>query len=169
MDFWQYLMLAAVVASLWLGRWNGTCWALALAYFAVQAWWLIAGTLQPGDLFMVDLVTVLLIYCKAIARDTECIEYRSGWHQLQCFMLAPTAWDRIILASFAALVWPLYVLNLDDFARWYALWGVSMAQLAVAGGEALIDRRKAKAPASIPGNPSSGLQFASMGPWQWST
>lgn len=168
MDFWQFLLLAAVCANLWAGRRNGTSWALALAYFAVQGWWLLNGRrpLEPGDLFMVDLVTIVLIFCKAVARDLEPCDYRDVWQHLRCFLLAPTPVDRIILASFPVLVWPAYVVTADP---WWWLYGVSMLQLALAGGEGLSERRQAKAPEDEPDTPSSGLMFAWAGAERWST
>lgn len=150
-------MLAVAAASLWLGRWNGTCWALALSYFVVQAWWLLnsGAPLYPGDLFMVDLVTVLLVYCKTIARDKEC-EFETGWDHLKCFLMAPTPRDRIVLAIFP-LMWAAYVLRIDETTRWWALYWLSMLQFLIAGSEAIDTRRKAKAPRTDPDIPSSGL------------
>lgn len=173
------LMLIAASASLVLGRWNVTCWALALAYFAVEAWvwlasplwpaWPVPPTLRPGDYFMVDIVTVLLITCKTIAlQPREADNYHSGLEHLKLFLAAPTFCDRLILGVFMLAVWPGYVIHLDNFPQWHFLWGAAMAQFIIAGGEALHRRRSAKAPSRKPDSPSSGLPkvaWARAGPW----
>lgn len=164
----QYLMLAAVIASLWLGRWNATSWILAGSYFATQAWFLVVGVVNPGDMFMLDLTAVLLIYCKAIARDERCEEYRGGWDQFICFLYAPTLCDRAILTVFP-LMWLAYVLKISDHARWWSLFALAMLQFLFAGHEALTRWRQEKRARQDPDSAASGLQFAWAGAQRWST
>lgn len=152
------LFLAAAL-SLWLGRWNATCWALAFALLIVEAGYDLFGTLGADVLFMVDLMTVTLICAKTAARADECV-YLSGWHQLRCFLMSPTKWDRLILAIFPLAVWPAYVLNLSDHSRWWLLWAAALAQFLIAFTEAIEARRSAKA-LDLPDTSESGpLAFA---------
>lgn len=168
MDFWQYLMLAVVVVSAAMWRWNATSAALAFSYFAVQGWYLIDGPMDVGQLFMIDVFTIALIYCKAIA-NCERDEFCDGWDQLRCFLTSPTRMDRAILAIFPLGIWTAYVANIDEFARWYWLYAASLLQFLLAGCEALHEWRRAKASEAEPDTPSSGLMFALARAERWST
>lgn len=177
------LMLAAACVSLALGRWNVTCWALALAYFVVEAWVWIASpsfpawpvppgmnVMEVGDYFMIDVVTVLLITCKTIALQPRGDDrYHSGMEHLRLFLSSPTFCDRLILGVFVFAVWPGYVIHFTSFNQWHMLWGAAMAQFIIAGGEALHRWRSAKAPSAAPENPSSSglpkVAWARAGPW----
>jgi hypothetical protein len=168
MDFWQYLMLAVAVVSALAWRWNATAAALAFSYFAVQLWWLLAGNgMDAGELFMIDLFTAALIFCKAIARCEE-TEFKNAWHQFRCFARSPTVADRAILAVFPVM-WIIYVLTISEYSRWWLLYVLAMGQFLLALGEAYAERRKAKAPIPEPDIPSSGLMFAAPRAWRWST
>lgn len=165
----QYIMLAAAVLSGLAWRWNATSAALAFSYFATQAWWLVAGrTLGSDDLFMIDVFTIALIYAKAISRCAE-QDFGSGWHQLRCFLRAPTMCDRIILALYPLGIWTAYIANVSDFSRWWLLYLWSMIQFMIAGSEALFEWRSAKAPFDEPDIPSSGFMFAVARAGRWST
>jgi hypothetical protein len=163
MDFWQSLMLAAAVLCALAWRWNATAAALAFSYFATQAWWLIAGRpLDAGEMFMIDVLTASLIFCKAIARSPADGDFKTAREHLRRFLSAPTLADRIVLACFP-LMWASYVLTISDFARWYVLYGLAMAQFLAALSEAVSEWRKAKAPVSEQDTPSSGLMRVAWG------
>lgn len=174
----MYVMLAAAVLGIlgpvWrvtvehLGGprapWNATWAALGLAYFITQGWYLLEKSsgreLSVGDLWMIDVLTVALVFCKAIARCPD-QEYRTARQHLRCMVAAFTVPDRAVVAIFP-LMWLVYVLRIDDFSRWWVLYGLAMAQFLVAGGEALNEWRKARVPADEPDTPSSGLMFAAV-------
>jgi hypothetical protein len=162
-------MLVAAVLSALAWRWNATSAALAFAYFVTQGWFLIAGRgLDAGELFMIDVFTVALIFCKAIARCPD-QDFLTGWQHFRCFLRAPTKCDWVVLGLFP-LVWLAYVLTIGDGARWWALFWLSMLQFAAAGHDAFTEWRKAKrAGSGAPGTPSSGLQFALARAGGWST
>jgi hypothetical protein len=168
MSFQAILLLVAAGLSAAAWRWNSTSAALAFAYLAAQvAWWSGGRVIDVGELFLIDMFTITLIMCKAIVRCPD-QDFRTGWEHLRCFVSAPTRWDWIVLAIFP-LVWGAYVANVSEYARWWALYGLAMAQFLAAGGEALIEWREAKRAASRGREPpSSGLAFAA-GHWRWST
>jgi hypothetical protein len=140
---------------------------LAFAYFATQGWYLIAGFgFDAGEMFMIDIFTIALVFCKATARCPD-VEFRTASHHLRCMIAALTPCDRIVLGIFP-LVWIVYVLTISDFARWWLLYALSMAQFVATGAEAYTEWRKAKA-SSEPDIPSSGLMFAVARAGRWST
>lgn len=153
----MYLMLVAAVFSALAWRWNATSAALAFAYFASQAWWIIAGGCDVGGLFMIDVTTIALIFCKAIVRCPD-TEFRSARHQLRCMVAAFTVQDRIVLAIFP-LAWVGYVLRIDELARWWILYGLSLLQFIAAGWEAFGHWRRDSADKGEPEEPP-GLMFA---------
>lgn len=163
----MYLMLAAALASALAWRWNATSAALAFSYFASQGWWLIAGTCDVGVLFMIDVATVALVFCKATARCPDA-EFASARHQLRCMAAALTRADRVVLGLFP-LIWLAYVLRIDEFARWWILYGLAMLQFAAAGWGALSEWRRCRAPRDEPDVPPSGLMFAAAGNRRCST
>lgn len=179
----QYLMLAAAVVSGLAWRWNATSAALAFGYFATQALYLIVQygdvqhlaaslvhgmpaafperTLEPGQLFMIDVAVIALIFCKAVARCPE-VQFRNMRHQLRCMVESFAIGDRIVLGCFP-LMWAAYALHLSGFARWWALFALAMIQFAAAGSDALTEWRLSKAPRDKSDTPSSGLMFAVAG------
>lgn len=156
----MYLMLAAAVFSALSWRWNPTAAALAFAYFTTQLWWLLSGRgLDAGEMFMIDVLVVGLILCKAITRCPD-MEFVDFLDQLRCFLLSPTLADRIVLGIFP-LMWAVYVLRIDEHNRWWTLFALAMAQFIAAGGESLSEWRKANAPNHESDIPSSGsLRYA---------
>jgi hypothetical protein len=113
--------------------------------------------------FMADIAVIAAIYiCKHEERNLR--PYRNAWHQLQCFLLERSLWDRIVLCIFP-LAWIAYIANIDAYYRYWTLWVLAVAQFLAAGGEALhswIDGRKANASISPPEPPSSGLELCAV-------
>jgi len=169
-------MLAAAVASVvlcfWKGFRNATCGALALAYFAAEGWYWIDGPRTVGDLFMLDVVTILLITCKTIARHPRIEPFRDGIDHLAAFLAAPTFADRLILGLFILAVWPAYFME-PGTARWFMLWGATIAQFIIAGGESLhnyaLHRREAKSLSKEPEEPPGPYRIAWAGVETWQT
>lgn len=163
----MYVMLAAAVLSALAWRRNATSAALAFSYFASQLWWIIAGTCDVGVMFMIDATTIALVFCKAIVRCPD-EDFRTAAEHFRCMVAAFTHGDRLVLAIFP-LMWCVYVAQIDEFTRWYALWALAMAQFAAAGADAFMDGRRARVSRSEPDIPSSGLQFAHARVGRWST
>jgi hypothetical protein len=73
-------------------------------------------------------------------------------------------WDRWITASYVLAVWPLYVVAIDPWAKWWALYAILVSQFALAGGEAIQSmlgekkRRQDRPPGGV-----NGLAFAGAG------
>ena len=160
------VLLLTGAATLAIGWRNVTCWALAFAWVVVFAWSAIEAPqpLGPGDLFLVDIITIFLIACKTVARHPGC-EFEQGWDQFWCFISAPTFADRLILGLFVLVVWPAYVFGLG----WFALWGAAMAQFLIAGGEACHQfhiRRRGQGVVHVPDPPGPlKIAWASVEPW----
>lgn len=134
---------------------NLTAAALVGAYLLVQGAWAAGVVFDYGMMFMVDITVVAFICCKTInACPKE--DFTSIWHQLRCCWTYHTPWDRAILAVFAFGVWPAYVANIGEFARWWILWVLAVTQFLLAGAESFLIWRRAKASCSDPGTPSSG-------------
>lgn len=183
MTFAMWLMLAAALLSaagpLWnvtlgplLGMrrlpWNATQLALAFNYFASQGWWLIAGDVDIGVMFMIDVTSVAFIFCKATARCQHDV-FLNGRHQLRCMVESLTTFDRVVLGLFALAAWPSYVFILSAFWLFWICWWVMMLQFLAAGSEAFLDWRKARATAPESCDPSSGMMFAVARARRWST
>lgn len=151
----QYLMLAAAVLSALAWRWNATSAALAFSYFATQVWWLVDPGLGAGDMFMLDVVTIALVFCKAASHCPD-QDFATGWEHVRCFLAAPSRGDRIVLACFP-LMWIAYAARADELTRWWILYGLAMIQFAAAGADAFSEWRKARTAAGGRDTPSSGL------------
>ena len=124
---------------------NPTAAALVASWAFGQAIWLTTGDNLPLKAYvMADITVLAVIICK------PCLfrgPYRDWLHQLRCIFDERTIWDRFIIVSFPVM-WGLYVIEVDDKFKWYALWALAIIQLLAAGGEALqswLAARKANA------------------------
>jgi hypothetical protein len=157
MTWAEVLMFGAAISAMFAARRNATATALVLAFFTIQVWWFAGGEVldDPGTMFMIDFAVVVWIFVKAVMRCRD-------ESALQC-VAKLTLWDRLILALFLFGTWPTYVANVSDYHRWYALWGIAMAQFLLADIEAFLDWRRAKA-SSEPGiHPPGVLRAAWAG------
>lgn len=166
----ELIMFGIVLAVGFPSAWrNLTAAALVGAYLVSQGLWALGVVLDYSEMFMIDIAVIALIACKTVRACRE-LEYRSPWHQARCLFTDNSLADRLILASFPLGVWPAYLLNVSDFARWWMLWTIALAQLLAAGAEAYSEWRPAKAPVSVPDTPSSGsLRAAWAGADRWPT
>lgn len=143
---------------------NATAVALVLSWMGGQLAYLSTGDSLPLRFYMIaDIAVIAVIYGKMTAACADKV-YESCWHQLKCMVTDLTPQDRIIVFIFLLLVWPLYVLNIGDFYKWWALWGLTIIQFLLAGSEAYHSWREAKRADSItePDIPSSGSAFSCL-------
>lgn len=123
---------------------NPTAALLVASWALGQGTWLLTGDNLPLRVyFLADVTVIAGIYAKTIVRCRGKV-YRNTADQLRCMVTDLTVWDRWIVAIFVGGCWPLYVLALDPWAQWYALWALTIAQFLIAGGEAVISWREAK-------------------------
>lgn len=135
-------------------------WHLSLrnpTAFALTFLWLVAETvaletednLPLATSFKVDVTVIMVIYAKTIVR-CGAKAYPSLPNLLRCMVTDLTAWDRWIVAIYLLGVWPLYVLDIHPYYKWYALWALTIVQFLLAGGESLARFRDAKREALKP-------------------
>lgn len=141
---------------------NPTAAALVLSWLVGEVTWMATGNNLPLSVyFMCDVAVIAVIYAKMI-RSCGAKVYSSMREQLRCFVTDLTKADRWIVALFLLGAWPLYVLEIHPYYKWYLLWFIAIAQFLLAGAEAALTlRHNVKARAS-PDPPDS---FALAGYW----
>lgn len=128
---WLVIVLVGI-PSAWR---NPTSAALVLCWIAGETVFVLTGDSLPVQFYIFpDLFVIAVIYAKPDYRP--CPEYRGTLHQLKCLITERSPADRAVLAVFL-LMWALYVSTLHDYYRWWLLWGLAIAQLLIAGIEAL--------------------------------
>lgn len=141
---------------------NMSAAALVAAWLVGEITWLVTGNNLPlSTYFMTDIAVITIIYAKTIRRVGP-KTYRSTWQQIYCLAADLTVWDRWIVAIFLFGAWPLYVLSVHPWWKWYGLWGLVIAQFLLAGAEAIQSFRhnvSARAASDPPGN---GLALAGV-------
>lgn len=115
---------------------NPTALALSLSWLAGQATYLTTGNNLPLSIYiMADIAVITIIYAKSI-RHAGVKTYPSAWRHLKGFVTDLTPCDRIVLAIFLLGSWPVYVLDLHPYYRWWTLYWLTIAQFLTAGVEA---------------------------------
>lgn len=146
---------------------NATAFALVLMWAAGQIVWMISGNSLPLKFYvMADMFVLSVILGKMIVRCRDKM-YEGGWHRLRCIVMDLTLCDRAIAVIFIAAVWPVYVLDMSDITKYWALYLLTLAQFLLAGIEAFLSWRGAKRVSLIadPDLPSSGgsMRLAGVG------
>lgn len=114
---------------------NATAFALiAMWLFGRAVWWLTGEWLPLQAMIVQDLVVIATIYARHDWQD--CSPYRDMRCQFAALWLERSPWDRAILALYAP-TWLLYAPVAAPIVQFWALWGIGLAQLALAGHEAL--------------------------------
>lgn len=115
---------------------NLTALAMVITWLAVESIYQATGNSLPLRYsFMADVTIIGTIYAKTIRRIGP-KTYRSTRQQLECLITELNSWDRCIIAIFLLGVWPLYVLAIDPWWKWMALWALTIIQYLFAGSEA---------------------------------
>jgi hypothetical protein len=134
---------------------NSTAFAMvAMWLFGQFIWWLTGEWLPVQAMILQDAAVIAAMFVK----DDWCTcPYRNGWHQLACLWIERTPWDKAILVLFPS-AWLFYFPVTTPTNQFWTLWGIGLAQLALAGLEALHEGRgtvgqpsRADAPGKFPG------------------
>ena len=131
------LILLAVVIGIGLpsARFNATAAALVIAYlFSKGIYWVTGNGLAVQFYVFPDILVLAVIFAKPEWCSQQ--PYRGVWHQLGCVLLERSPSDRLVMLIYV-LAWALYVCPMDDFHKWWSLWGLSIAQFLAVGAEAL--------------------------------
>lgn len=109
------LILVLGVPAMWR---NWTSVALVCSWGICQSTFYLTGAILPLKLFfMLDVAVVAAIFIKSALADYI------------------TKYDFVVLALFCA-AWLCYVLNMQDWIKFWFLWGIAALQLLVAACEA---------------------------------
>lgn len=128
------MMMLVVVVGLPSAWRNPTALALVLSWAFGYVIYLATGDAPELKYYvMADIAVLVIIICKPLQFHGP---YENWRHQLQCFFLERSIWDRAVVLIFP-LVWVFYVVNISEFARYWALYGLYGAQLLASSGEAL--------------------------------
>lgn len=158
---WPALVMYAVVLLVGVPAMvrNPTAFGLVISWSIAEGLWYMTGDNLPLDFyFIADLTVIAIVYAKTISARPGKV-YASGWHQLKCMVTDLTRCDRAIVALFLFGAWPVYVLNIGAWEKWFLLWAVTILQFLIAGYEAasdLIASRAANAGSRKPDIPSPG-------------
>lgn len=167
---WDVLLIHIIVLGVGIPAAfrNPTAFALATSWAVGQAvWWYTGNNLPLKAYFIADLTVIAIIYAKAII-GVGPRKYRNLAHQLWCMVTELTLFDRVIVALFVLGCWPLYVLTLDAWLQWWALYWITVAQFLLAGAESIYSWREAKrASPAVLDNHSSGGSLRLAGNWRY--
>jgi hypothetical protein len=131
----MYLTVAAV--GLTAMRRNLTAAALVASWLVGEAVWMATGNNLPlSTYFMADIAVITLVYAKTIRR-VGARKYPTLWLQLKCLVLDLTAYDRWVVGLFLLGAWPLYVLSIEPYYKWWLLYLIVILQFMIAGAEAV--------------------------------
>lgn len=152
---WQAVIMYCVVAFVGVPASfrNLTALAMIAAWLSVEFVYQITGDSLPLKYsFMADIAVIAVIYAKTIKRCGAKL-YSSMVEQMRCLVTDLTPCDRWIVAIFLLGAWPVYLLSIDPWWKWMALWALAISQFMLASGEALADlieaRREARKPTPI--------------------
>lgn len=113
---------------------NPTALAMVGSWVACRMIYEATGETMPMQaLVLSDIAVIATIYCKRVWQDCS---YATLRLQLAAIWWERSPWDRAILAIFP-FVWLFYAPVLDPRSQYLALWSLSLAQLMLAGAEAL--------------------------------
>lgn len=114
---------------------NATALAIMAMWFVGQAIYASSGECMPlAAMLLQDMVVIVAIFTKPDWRD--CSPYRTFRQQLRGAWLERSPWDRAIIALFP-LAWLFYAPVVDAWLQYWTLYGIGLAQLMLAGWEAL--------------------------------
>lgn len=154
---WPSIVIYALIACVGLPSAvrNWTAAGLILSWIGAEVIYIATGDNLPlSAFFMADVGVISIIYAKTVRRVGPKF-YRSTGHQLRCLVLDLTVCDRWVVGLFVLGAWPVYVLNLHPYYKWWALYLIVVAQLLIAGLEAFRPFRSrvyVRAESEPPGN-----------------
>jgi hypothetical protein len=132
---------------------NWTVVALAASFLVVHGVWALTGICSAALDIMCDYAVIMAIFAKVDLG--ECSPVGGLWtNRAMCWAGVPMT-DRIVLGIFP-LCWVLMAWPMDDWTRYFMLWGCGVAQLLVASSESLIAWRRGRA-AGAEAEPRGGM------------
>lgn len=159
---WTSIVIYALVACVGIPAAirNATATGLVLAWLGGELIYIATGNSLPlSSFFMMDVAVISVIYAKTIRR-VGAKTYHSTRHQLRCLVLDLTVYDRWVVALYLFAAWPLYVLAIHPFYKWWALYLVVVAQFLLAGAEAIRSLRPGVSARAASDPPGNGLALA---------
>lgn len=158
---WPAILMYLTVAAIGFpaAMRNLTAAALVASWLVGEGVWMITGNNLPlSTYFMADVTVIAVIFAKMIRR-VGAKSYPTLWLQFKCMILDLTVYDRWIAGFFLLGAWPLYVLAIDPYYKWWLLYLIVILQFLLAGAEAIQSLRSevTKAASDPPGN---GLALA---------
>lgn len=120
---------------------NPVALAMVASWLAGQAIYYATGITMPTKaMILFDSIVVSTMFVK---EEWVACDYRDWRHQLACLWHERTPWDKAILALFP-LAWLFYTPLVGGEIQYWTLWGIGLAQLMLAGHEALHMWQRAK-------------------------
>jgi hypothetical protein len=114
---------------------NRTALSLVVSWSIQEAVCLVTGQGSGTMLGLVlDYGVILFVLSKPEVRD--CSPYPTMWHQILSFWCERSFWDGAVLTIFP-LMWLIHASKFDVYYQWWALWWLALAQIVLAGVEAL--------------------------------
>jgi hypothetical protein len=126
------VVLLVGLPSLFLNR---TAAALVISWCVQETIALVTGenaSVLTG--LLLDYFVILVVIGKPEIRD--CSPYPTMRHQVLALWCERSISDASVLTLFP-IMWLVHAMNIDPYYRWWTLWGLALAQLLLAGAEAL--------------------------------
>lgn len=141
---------------------NPTAAMLVMAWLAGEFLWLVTGeSLALSTYFMTDVAVIALIYAKTI-RHVGAKTYPTLRRQLWCLIFDLSVWDRWIVGLFLLGAWPIYILALHPYYKWWLLYAIVILQFLLAGAEAIFSLRHSVSEQAASDPQGNGLALAGV-------
>lgn len=126
---------------------NRTALALCVAWLVPEVIYFFLDTNLPLMLYFIfDYLVIIVMFTKPDLCDLS--PYTSLGAQFRALWFERCRTDFIVGAIFPVM-WLIYIVRIDDFYKWWTLWGLVLVQFFVSGWEAFclwrVDRQKAQA------------------------
>lgn len=132
---WGTVIFIGLPAGLYFR--NITALMLSIAWLIPEFNWLITGDSYPLWLFICADISVMgVIFAKAISNVGDKL-YLTSRSRLKGFISDLTFWDGCILGLFLLGAWPIYIINIHEYYRYWYLLYISVTQFLLAGAEAI--------------------------------
>ena len=142
---------------------NPTSFALAANWLVQEYAWMLTGhNVTTSVAFRADVAVIAIILAKATWKESG-RSYSTMREQAVCFWRALTLWDKLVAGGYVFAAWPIYVLNIDPYHEYWALFYICIAQYIFACSEALNSMLGSRKGRVVPNRPPSGLAYARAG------
>jgi hypothetical protein len=162
---WPHILIYVVVIGIGLPSAvrNPVAAALVGNWAIGEFSWMVSGDNLPLTIyFMADIAVIAVVCMKATLRE-GCRTYPTIREQIKCFGRAVSLWDRWLVASYILVAWPIYVLTISPWLKWWCLYWLIVAQFLMAGGEAVQSVLGSRKGRVMPNRPPGGLALVGAG------